>query len=450
VLDYDFTNLYQNALKSGNTEKDINQYQDILKESYNRVIADKPGFISLLDDTDFAHTIESWVQENVHGKYDHFVVLGIGGSALGNIALQKSLKPINWNRMTKDQRKGLPTIDIWDNVDPDFIRSNLDVIDLSKTLFNVISKSGTTAEAMSNYLIVRDILEERGLNPKDHFVFTTDPDKGVLNKIIEQDEITKWEIPPSVGGRFSVLTPVGLLSAAVAGISVVKLLKGAKDARDRILKSEPEKSPAGEIALHHYIFGEKNKKINVMFAYSNALYFWADWYRQLWAESLGKSEDNSGRPVHYGLTPVKAIGPTDQHSQVQLYNDGPNDKVLTFLKVNEFNHAMPIPAFHQDIEALEYLGGKSLNKLINSEQKATAYAIKKHDKPNMTITFPKIDEENVGEFIFTYEFATTLLGYMANINPFNQPGVEDGKVYTYALMGRKGFEEKRKEIDSEN
>jgi len=450
VLDYDFSNLYQNALNAGNSEEDINQYQDLLKQSYNRVVADKPGFISMLDDISFAKNIEEWVKENVHGRYDHFVVLGIGGSALGNIALQKSLKPINWNRMTKEQRKGLPTIDIWDNVDPDFIRSNLDVIDPSKTLFNVISKSGTTAEAMSNYLIVRGILEERGLKPKDHFVFTTDPEKGVLNKIIEKDGIQKWEIPPSVGGRFSVLTPVGLLSAAVAGISVVKLLKGAKDTRDRILNSKPEKAPACEIALHHYIFGEKNKKINVMFAYSNALYFWADWYRQLWAESLGKAEDNGGKTVNYGLTPVKAIGPTDQHSQVQLYNDGPNDKVLTFLKVKDFNNEMRIPGYHKDIEALEYLGGKSLNKLINSEQKATAYAIKKHDKPNMTITFPKIDEENVGEFIFTYEFATTLLGYMADINPFNQPGVEDGKVYTYALMGRKGFEEKRKEIDSEN
>lgn len=447
MLGFDFSNLYQDNCKSGNSHKDINALTERYEDAMKRIKEDMPGFIGLLDNTEYTTDIQKWIEEDFKGKYDHFVVLGIGGSALGNIALQKSLKPINWNRMTKEQRKGLPTIDVWDNVDPDFIASNMEVIAIEKTMFNVVSKSGTTAEAMSNYLIIREELIKRGLEPKDHFVFTTDPEKGVLNKIIAQDGIKKFVIPPSVGGRFSVLTPVGLISAAAAGIDINKLIEGAKKGREIAMNTEMGKNPGALIALHHYLFGEKDMKINIMFAYSNALYFWADWYRQIWAESLGKEFNIYGTKINYGLTPVKAIGPTDQHSQVQLYNDGPDDKVITFLKVNKFNNTVKIPALHSDIDALTYLGEKTLNELINAEQKATAYAVKNHGRPNMTVEFPEINEENVGEFIFVYEFATTLLGYIVKINPFDQPGVEDGKIYTYALMGRKGFEDKREELE---
>jgi len=448
MLTFNFNNFTQNNCLNGNTHESINSNLEKAQKAFDRVKTDPPGFVRLLDDLSYINDIQQWIERSVKGKYDHFVVLGIGGSALGNIALQKSLKPINWNRMTKSQRNGLPTIDVWDNVDPDFVQSNLEVIDPSKTIFNVISKSGTTAEAMSNYLIVRQILLEKGLSPKDHFVFTTDPEKGVLNEIIKQDGIRKFVIPPSVGGRFSVLTPVGLISAAAAGIDIQQLVKGASDSKKRLFELPVQDNPAAMIALHHMLFGEKRMMINVMFSYSNALYYWADWFRQIWAESLGKATDTDGNQINYGLTPVKAIGPTDQHSQVQLYNDGPNDKVITFLKVKDFNHQMTIPALHKDIEALSYLGEKSLNELIDAEQLATAYAVKNHGRPNMTVEFPKIDAYHVGEFIFVYELATTLLGYMKNINPFDQPGVEDGKIFTYALMGRKGFEDKRKEIES--
>ncbi|HOO32987.1 MAG TPA: glucose-6-phosphate isomerase [Thermotogota bacterium] len=447
MLRYDFSNLYSDSCTSGNTVEEVKGLNTRYEEAMKRLKADMPGFIGLLDDTDYTTDILEWIEEDFRGKYEHFVVLGIGGSALGNIALQKSLKPINWNRMSSEQRKGLPTIDVWDNVDPDFIASNREVIDIEKTMFNVISKSGTTAEAMSNYLIIRNEIVKRGLDPKDHFVFTTDPEKGVLNKIIEQDGIKKFVIPPSVGGRFSVLTPVGLISAAAAGIDINMLIEGAKKGREMVMHTEMEENPGALIAVHHLLFGDKGMKINIMFAYSNALYLWADWYRQLWAESLGKELTTDGEKIHYGLTPIKAIGPTDQHSQVQLYNDGPDDKVITFLKVDKFNNTVKIPALHTDIDALTYLGDKTLNELINAEQKATAYAVKNHGRPNMTVEFPEINEENVGEFIFVYEFATALLGYMMKINPFDQPGVEDGKIYTYALMGRKGFEDKREELE---
>src|SRR6056297_2453716 len=449
MLNFNFDNFYTQKCANGNRPEEIQASLNKAQTAFDQVKSNPPGFVQLLEDLSYVNDIQRWVETRVKGQYDHFVVLGIGGSAIGNIALQKSLKPINWNRMTKSQRKDLPTIDVWDNVDPDFIRSNLEVIDPSRTLFNVISKSGTTAEAMSNYLIVRQILLDKGLSPKDHFVFTTDPEKGVLNQIIAQDGIQKFTIPPTVGGRFSVLTPVGLISAAAAGIDIQQLVKGAAECKQQLLESSIEENPAAVIALHHMLFEEKGMTINVMFSYSNALFYWADWFRQIWAESLGKATDNDGNQINYGLTPVKAIGPTDQHSQVQLYNDGPNDKVITFLKVNQFNHKMTIPSLHTEIEALNYLGEKSLNQLIDAEQQATAYAVKNHGRPNMTVEFPRVDEQHVGEFIFVYELATTLLGYMMNINPFDQPGVEDGKVYTYGLMGRKGFEDKKKEIEGD-
>ncbi|MFP4462134.1 MAG: glucose-6-phosphate isomerase, partial [Thermotogota bacterium] len=333
MLNFNFDNFSSEKCVNGHTADEIKSSLEMAQKAFDRLKKDPPGFVQLLGDLSYINSIQQWVEESVKGQYDHFVVLGIGGSALGNIALQKSLRPINWNRMTKSQRGGLPTIDVWDNVDPDFVKSNLEVIDPSKTLFNVISKSGTTAEAMSNYLIVRQMILEKGLSPKEHFVFTTDPEKGVLNKIIDQDGIKKFTIPPSVGGRFSVLTPVGLISAAAAGIDVEQLVKGAADCKNRLFEADVQDNPAAMIALHHMLFGEKGMMINVMFSYSNALYYWADWFRQIWAESLGKATDNDGHSINYGLTPVKAIGPTDQHSQVQLYNDGPNDKVITFLKV---------------------------------------------------------------------------------------------------------------------
>ncbi len=444
MLKFDFRNMLGENVESGNYADEIVSMEVDFIKAMEELKKDNPGFISLLDNFEFVEEIEKIAEE--FKWCENFVVLGIGGSALGNTAIQQSLRPLNWNFLDEDKRKECPRIFIWDNVDPEYILSNLEILDLSKTVFNVISKSGSTAEAMSNYLIVRGILEFWNLDVRKHLVFTTDPEKGVLNKIAAKDGISKLVIPPSVGGRFSVLTPVGLLSAMMAGIDVKKILNGAKESRDKMLNSRLWENNAGLIAVHHRLQYRKGRTISVMFAYSNALYSWADWYRQLWAESLGKQKDKNGTDVFLGPTPIKAIGPTDQHSQVQLYSEGKNDKVITFLKVENFRNTVRIPQIHGDIEELSYLGNRTLNELINFEQEGTAYALKKHDKPNLTVIFPTIDENNIGEFIFTYELATALFGYMENIDPFDQPGVEDGKIATYALMGRKGYEDLSEEI----
>ena len=438
MIRFDFSRLFQPNIEGGLTEKEISEIKPRVEEAIDDMRKNTPGFLRIVNDQEIlgqVKELEEWIF-----NFDDFVVLGIGGSALGNIALHNTLKPLNWNALSKDDRNGFLRVFVVDNVDPDFVSSILQQVDLKHTLFNVISKSGSTAEAMANYLTSRNILESMGLDPKDHLVFTTDPEKGVLRKIAKEEGIRVLDVPPDVGGRFSVLTQVGLLSAMSEGIDIDKLHEGAQAAKNRCLNEDIWNNPAALIAAVHYLFYNKGKTISVMMPYSNRLYYLADWYRQLWAESLGKKYSKDGKVVSVGQTPVKALGTTDQHSQVQLYNEGPNDKVITFIKVERFDRDVLIGKIH-DEEALEYLGGRKLSELINAEYEGTRSALTKSGKPNLSLEFDKIDEFNVGYFFVTYECATVIAGWLFNINPYDQPGVELGKKLTYAIMGRKGYED---------
>jgi len=332
---------------------------------------------------------------------------------------------------------------VLDNVDPDMVSSILGELDLKNTVFNVISKSGTTAECMSNYLIARGLLDKLGLAASEHFIFTTDSEKGVLREIADREKIRTLTIPDDVGGRFSVLTSVGLLSALAEGIDIDGLYEGARFGRERYLRDNVKSNPALVNALIHYAYMKKGYNISVMMPYSNRLYTLADWYRQLWAESLGKKFDFNGRIVHTGQTPIKALGAIDQHSQVQLYNEGPKDKVITFIKLEDFGNQLTVPFIHSDVEALSYLNGVELAELLNAELRGTSIALASNGIPNLTITFPQIDAFHVGEFIISYEIQTAIAGSMLRINPYDQPGVELGKKLTYAFMGRRGYEEIR-------
>jgi glucose-6-phosphate isomerase len=179
-----------------------------------------------------------------------------------------------------------------------------------------------------------------------------------------------------------------------------------------------------------------------MMPYSDRLYGFADWFRQLWAESLGKEKDNNGQIVNVGPTPIKALGVTDQHSQIQLYREGPYDKIVVFLSVEKFGCEIKIPKFKEE----HYLCGHTLNELFKSEERATIASLTQAKRPNLTITFPKIDEEHIGQFIYMLELATAYAGELFNIDAFNQPGVVLGKNYTYALLGRKGYEKYLEEL----
>jgi glucose-6-phosphate isomerase len=385
------------------------------------------------------------------GKFDSFLVLGIGGSALGNLCLHSALNHFHHNELTPKQRKGLPRIYVPDNVDPDRMNALFDVVDLKKACVNVITKSGNTAETMSQFMVIVDKLTKAvgKKNLPKHLIVTTDKEKGNLREIARELKLMTFEVPDGVGGRFSVLTSVGLLSAAFSGIDIDELLAGAAAMDKRCLNADMGKNPAMMFAALTYLAATtQGKPIHVMMPYSNRLYLLADWFRQLWAESLGKKLNRKGKAVHTGPTPVKALGATDQHSQVQLYVEGPFDKVTCFLRVEEFDRELAIPKLFKDKDGIAYLGGQHFGTLLKAEQTATEVALTQNNRSNMTIRLPKVNAFTLGQVIYLLEAATAYAGELYNIDAFDQPGVEAGKVATYALMGKKGFEAKRREIES--
>ena len=382
------------------------------------------------------------------GDCENFVVLGIGGSALGNIALQTALNPYMYN-IDPAQRKG-PRLFVFDNVDPAQLRSFFDWAGsrLDKTIFNVISKSGQTAETASQFLTVCQMLSEKlgASGCKTNIIATTDTAGGTLRKITNAAGFCSLEVPDGVGGRFSVLSDVGLLSAAVCGIDIDSLLAGAAAMDRRISDEDFYANPAAINAAINWHYYGRGKNISVMMPYCYGLKDLADWYRQLWAESLGKAKDLNGNDVFTGPTPVKALGTTDQHSQVQLYREGPNDKLFTFLQVNDFGADIEIGPNPDSAPELNYLAGAKMSKLINSEKFATEYALLQSRRPSMTIAFDRVDAYSVGEFIYLFEVTTSIAGALFGINPYDQPAVELGKKATFALMGKSEYADLAKEI----
>ncbi|MGQ0560657.1 MAG: glucose-6-phosphate isomerase [Gemmatimonadota bacterium] len=380
--------------------------------------------------------------ERIGQAFDTVVVLGIGGSALGTLALQQALAKPHWNELSDDGRDYFPRLYVLDNVDPTTIGPLLERLDLRRTLVNVVSKSGATAETMAQFLIVRAklqaVLEDDAY--RGHLIFTTDPKQGVLREIADSEHIPVLPVPPDVGGRFSVLSAVGLLPAALIGIDVVALLDGAAAMEERGRAAVLKDNPAALFAfLQHAAHMRHGAPIHVMMAYTDRLYLVADWFRQLWAESLGKRHARDQREVFRGPTPVKALGATDQHSQVQLYMEGPFDKTITFLAARELGADVVVPHLYTDNEALACLGGRTLGQLLDAERVATRQALASNGRMNMTIELPAITAHALGQLLMMLQIATVYAGALYDVDPFDQPGVELGKQLTYGLMGRAGY-----------
>ena len=382
-------------------------------------------------------------------KFENFVVLGIGGSALGPLAVHQALNHYYYNELPSEKRGHRPRFYVMDNIDPVRFTELLQILDPRKTLFNVISKSGNTSETMAQFLIVRDTLRRVcGDSYAEHIVVTTDKEKGNLLPLALKEGYKRFVIPAGVGGRFSELTPVGLLAAAICGIDIHQLLEGAL-AMDQWIRDSKGviSNPAQLRATLAHLSWQKGKNISVFMPYADGLKTMADWYAQLWAESLGKRFDRQGQVVHVGQTPVKALGVTDQHSQVQLYVEGPDDKVITFVTVEKFKETQLIPIDLELPEDIKFLGGRTLEELLFAEQKATEYALTLAGRQHQKITLPTLDAYNVGQLLLLLEWETAYIGELLNINAFNQPGVEEGKNGTYALMGRKGYETRKHDIE---
>jgi glucose-6-phosphate isomerase len=332
-----------------------------------------------------------------------------------------------------------------DNVDPVQFQGLLDFLEpqLNRTLFNVVSKSGETAETASQFLIIRNLLRQRFGEEKlsEHIVVTTDPKSGTLRDICDSGGFISLQVPPGVGGRFSVLSQVGLFSAAMCNIDIDELMAGAREMDERVSKTDLFQNPAALYAIIQYLYYQKGKKLSVMMPYSYQLKDLSDWYRQLWAESLGKNKTLDGNPVEIGPTPIKALGTTDQHSQVQLYREGPNDKIFTFLEVQSFQTKCPIPNELSSVPSIAYLGGKTMADLMSAEKVGTEYALLASNRPCLTVLFPEITANTVGQFIYMFEMATSIAGSLFNLNTYDQPAVELGKQATFALMNKSGYDD---------
>ena len=397
------------------------------------------GFPHLPFQTALIEAIRKYAGQ-VRGGYDAVCLLGIGGSALGSWALDCAIRgphPVQAPFSVKN-----PRLVILDNVDPSFIAAGLRSMNPKKTLVVVVAKSGSTAETMATFLIVEDWLRGAiGKKASQRIVAVTSEGHGDLAALAERENYQTFPIPENVGGRFSVLSAVGLVPAALVGIDIRKLTRGAAGITHDCWQTDIAGNPALRSALYHYLLlTRKNKTIQVAFPYSNRLWGTAFWFRQLWAESLGKAVNRLGETVHTGQTPVAALGATDQHSQVQLYIEGPNDKVFTFWAVEKFPDQGRIPNTKMNLPAFDYLRGQSLAKLIDAERRATAAAMVEARRPNCTFTVDKVDEEHLGAFLQLMEFETAFMGEFLNIDAFNQEGVELGKKFTFGLMGRSGYE----------
>ncbi|MFH1875173.1 MAG: glucose-6-phosphate isomerase [Pseudomonadota bacterium] len=366
--------------------------------------------------------------EQVQHSFDNLVVLGIGGSALGLRCLANACLNSQHNLLDRKQRKNAPKLFVCDNIDPDSFGSLLETLNLKETCFNVISKSGGTTETMAQFSYLLPILKTKfGSKWKDHVFVTTDPARGLLRKFVTQEGVRSFEVPPKLGGRYSVLSSVGLFPAACLGLDVESILDGAMDIVKICQDEELETNPAYYHAVISHIMLEiKKKNISVLMPYADHLALFADWYVQLFAESLGKEGQ--------GMTPVKAIGSTDQHSQIQLYMDGPNDKLITFVGVEKFkkNNVITHP-----LESFDYIKGYGLGDILIASQHATTKALTVAKRPNITITLHEVTPRAMGQLFMFFEISTAFIGALAQINPFDQPGVELGKKLLKEILSNK-------------
>lgn len=442
----DIANLIADALPSGGIaperltpDGDLSQrFRAAHARFEERAAAGELGFLDL----PHAHELADTIQQLADGFGQWFtdvVVLGIGGSSLGTILLRDALLGAGWNERSDEARDFRPRLHVVDNPDPTSVLALLERIDLRRTLVITVSKSGSTAETMALYLIFRErllqVVEAESL--RGHLLFITDPEAGVLRRIAEREGIPTLPVPSNVGGRFSVLSPVGLLPAAICGIDIAALLRGAAEIEAACRTHELHHNPAGALAtLLHAADTELGHPIQVLMPYTDRLKPLTFWFQQLWAESLGKRRGDEG----VGPTPLPAVGATDQHAQVQLFMEGPADKVTVFVATDPPPDPLTVPALHSDEEALAYLGGHTLAELLDTERRATTEALRRVGRPSMTLEVGTVDAEGLGALILLLEAATVHAGALYGVDPLNQPGVELGKRLTYGLMGRAGVE----------
>jgi glucose-6-phosphate isomerase len=427
---FDYGNLVE--VEGGLRSAELDEARPRLREAVDGFLEDPPGFMRLPKSSEYAEASSRVAEEIRASGATDFVHVGIGGSALGPMAVQSALHHPYYNALPAEGRRG-PRIHFAENTDPNTLSAILDVADPTSTWVNVVTKSGSTAETMANFLVVRGWLVDAlgAFGYQGRTVATTDPEEGFLKEIADRDDLRVLPIPKDVGGRFSVLTPVGLLPAAVTGLDVEALLTGAARCVDEVNEQREEHPAVVGAAMHYLMDTARGRNVRVMMPYADALERLAAWFVQLWAESLGKD----GK----GSTPHGAVGTTDQHSQVQLFMEGPQDKVVEIVEVESHPRDLPMPEAYDDLEGVGYLGGHTMAELLNVECDATRKALTEAGRPNSTIRLGTVSEENLGYLFQALEVQTAIAGSLYGVNAFDQPGVEAGKQITYSRMGRPGY-----------
>ncbi len=440
VLALDYTNMLAPSLGGGGLDPDrlLAELAERFSGAYAGVDGERAsgamGFFELpYDEAALSKTRE--VADETRQRFDNVVILGIGGSALGATTIRDALLGPSWNEQSDAERGGFPRLYVMDNADAATLGDLLSHLDAGRTLFNVVSKSGSTAETVASYLVVEGHLREMvgEDQARGHFLFTTDAERGPLRQVAEEEGIPTLEIPENVGGRFSVLSPVGVLPAALTGVDVDALMAGAVAMDARCRTPTLSDNPAGLFAtLLHSADTETGRPIHVLMPYADRLRSLGLWFQQLWAESLGKD-------VQTGPTPLAALGASDQHAQVQLFMEGPHDKVVVFVS-SPCSKDLIIPSHRKHVPGMGYLAGHTLGELLDAERRATAEALRRRGRPNMTVEMGPIDAYGLGQILMMLEIATVYAGALYGVDPLVQPGVELGKELTYGLLGREGYE----------
>lgn len=441
-LDYDYTNLTADVVGAdhGISDADIDALRPALAaavDDLHEFGAGEDRVFLDLPDVDPTPLLDR-AREDAE-RFTDLVVLGIGGSSLGARAVYSALtRPYTGDHRDGSTRDGV-RLHFVENVDAVATMDLLDHLDLRTTAFNVVTKSGNTIETMSTFAIIRERLIDRfGFDGyQQRVIATTDPRRGGLRQIVEADGLTSFDVPPGVGGRFSVLTPVGLYPLAAAGLDIEALLHGARRARTRAGERAAEENPAGLFALAQVAFHERAMRDVVLMPYAVGLADTAAWFVQLWAESLGKKRRaEDGTIEHVGPTPIGAIGVTDQHSQLQLYMEGPPTKNLVFVEVGTTEVASTVPSLGDACSSLRHLSGRSLDEIMLAELRGVRAGLAEVGRPTSTFRMDVLDADTLGQLLMTLECATALAGHMLGVDPYDQPGVELGKRYAHGLLGR--------------
>ncbi|MCP2520267.1 glucose-6-phosphate isomerase [Candidatus Aminicenantes bacterium AC-708-M15] len=440
IFDYTFSLSPPLDIENGLQLENIKSRYNEAISSLKNLLRKNPGFLNLPSINELNEMYNFAIAKEK--LYENIVLIGIGGSSLGFQAISQALLSYYHNLFDSKERNGKPRVFFLDNIDPYQINPLTDLIDFSKTLFFVISKSGKTTETLATFLILREKIQNELGNEgvKDHIiVITENKSDNELLKLSIQEKYKVFPFPEHLGGRYSALSIVALLPLCFLKINPQEIIKGAKSIKDKITSPDPEENPSLFSALIYLLFYKKGKKIQIIMPYSSKLEKLGEWYCQLWAESLGKKYTIDGQEINWGQTPVRVLGTKDQHSQIQLYMEGPRDKIITFWEIDSYSDDIKIPQLPIKFSSIEYLENRMLSQVFKAEKKATEIALAENNRPSVTFILPELNPYYIGQFILMLEMQTALAGEMLNINPFDQPGVELGKKYTFSLLNRKGY-----------